>query len=507
MAYPEDPDFSSVDALPDPSAAPKLSTELDTLATAIQTTATGIGTDAGGRTPDDVVAAASAAANATRDAATNAATVEAAIKLLKDAVAAWKKDAPKKKELDTAEKAVEDAKTAVAAAQKTYDEATTDAAKTLASTAVNTANTSLLKAIKDLAALKAKRKSADEAYERERAKAAAKMKTLKGGNWTPHGGGTGKEVPGTGAASSTGTDTQSTGTGSPAAKPAGTPSGTPKPTTGTPAAQTPTTGKPSDTTGKGADAETAALAAALAGQQQNQQPQTQQAATTPQASTPQQAQQPQSDKDKEKGKDDPNGKTTGAIDVDDLIREGALPASAAAATLTGVGGGNPISTLAPVASTPSTTFRPAGTPISGVGLGGAPAVNQQAPATSGTSATGLHTASDVSGRSTPAASAFSPTPAGAETKTSGATGNAAQQGTPLTQRGAGSGMPAMPMSPMMGGTAPTAGGTGKGSDGADPSKILRRLSEEQKLLTGQDTLGEAVRGGTIAQNRPESGAA
>ncbi len=495
MAYPDDPDFSGVDALPDPAAAPKLSAELDGLATAIQTTATGITGDAGGKTPDEVVAAANAAATATRDAATNAATAEAAIKILKDAVVAWKKDAPKKVELDAAEKAVEDAKTTLAAAQKLEDEATSDAAKALASNAVNAANTSLQKAIRDLAALKAKRKAADAAYERERKKAAEKMKGLVGVPIGTEGSGTDTQSGGTG---STGTGTQSTGSGTPAAKPAGTPSGTPKPTTGTPAAQTPTTGKPSDTTGKDTSSKDLATLLAAA-QQQNQQGQGQQQAQ-PTATQPQQAQQPQSDKDK---KDDPNAKTTGAIDVDDLIREGALPASAAAATLTGVGAGNPV-TPAPVANSTTTQFRPAGTPISGVGLGGAPAVNAQNPVTSGQSATGLHTASDVSGRSTPSASAFSATPAGAETKTSGATGGNTAQQAPLTQRGAGSGMPMMPMVPPMGGAAGGSGG-GRSGDEAKPGVVRYRDGEARRH--GEDTIAESVRGGTIAQNRPDSGTA
>lgn len=184
------------------------------------------------------------------------------------------------------------------------------------------------------------------------------------------------------------------------------------------------------------------------------------------------------------------------------------PASAAAATLSGVGGGNPSPSPAPVSTTNSTTFRPAGTTIPGVNLGGTPAVNAQNPVTSGTSQTGLHTSSDVTGRSTPTAGAFSPTPGGASTHTSaGGSGNTAQQAAQQQAGQRGSGMPMMPMSPMMGGAAPASGGGGKGSGETDPTKILRRLSEEQRLLTGQDTLGEAVRGGTIAQNRPESGAA
>lgn len=504
MAYPEDPDFSGVDALPDPNAAPKLSTELDALATAIQATATGVNGDAGGKTPDEVVAAANAAANATRDAATNAATAEAAIKILKDAKAAWVKDAPKKAELDKAEKRVTDAGTALAAAQKAYDEAKDDTAKALVKPVLDSAVAEQQAAILALQTMKNKRKAADEAYETARKKAAKKMDELTASDSSTGSGETGTQSGGTGVGTGT-SSTQSAGT--PAAKPSGTPTGTPKPTTGTPTAQAPTTGKPSDTTGKSSDTNAKDLATLLASaQQQNQQGQGQQQAQPAAATQPQQGQQqPQSDKDNDK-KGDPNGKTPSAIDVDDLIREGALPANAAVATLSGVGAGNPSPSPAPVASSPTTTFRPAGTQLPGVGLGGTPAVNTQNPITSGNSQTGLHTASDVSGRSTPPASAFSPTPSGTETKASGATGNADQQGTPLTQRGTGTGMPMTPMVPPMGGATPSAGGTGKGSGDTDPTKILRRLSEEQRLLTGQDTLGEAIRGGTIAQNRPESAA-
>ncbi|WP_131809628.1 hypothetical protein [Mycolicibacter sinensis] len=131
MAYPDDPDFSGIDALPDPAAAPKLSTELDGIATAIQTTTTGVRGTAGGKTPDEVVTEANAAAASARDLATVAAAIESATKILKDAVAAWKRDAPKKKDLDAAEKRVTDAGTALAAAQKAYDEATDETAKAL----------------------------------------------------------------------------------------------------------------------------------------------------------------------------------------------------------------------------------------------------------------------------------------------------------------------------------------------------------------------------------------
>ncbi|SKY95242.1 Uncharacterised protein [Mycobacteroides abscessus subsp. abscessus] len=154
----------------------------------------------------------------------------------------------------------------------------------------------------------------------------------------------------------------------------------------------------------------------------------------------------------------------------------------------------------PAPSTNSTSFRPAGMPITGTSLGGAPAVNAQAAPTSGTSATGLHTSSDVSGRSTPAATAYSPSP---ETKTSGATGTGvAQQQTaqPATGRPMGGGMPMMPMTPMTGG-APA--GVHRGGDGEE-KKIT--TYGEGGLLHGEDTISEAVRGGTIAQNRPDTAA-
>ncbi|MDO3108637.1 hypothetical protein [Mycobacteroides abscessus] len=128
-------------------------------------------------------------------------------------------------------------------------------------------------------------------------------------------------------------------------------------------------------------------------------------------------------------------------------------------------------------------------------------MNAQATPTSGNSATGLHTSSDVSGRSTPAATAFSPSP---ETKTSGATGTGTQApaGQPQTTgRPMGGGMPMMPMTPMTGG-APAGGHRGGSGDGEE-KKIE---SYGGGLLHGEDTIAEAVRGGTIAQNRPDAAA-
>lgn len=483
----EDLDLSQIDALPDPDAQPKPSAELDALATTIRTTGTGIGTSTGNNPPDVVVADVNAAANDVAALATMMATVEECIRILKKAAAAWRKDAPKKTELDAAEKAVEDAKTAVAAAQKAEDEATSDAAKAIASNAVNAANTSLQKAIRDLAALKAKRKSADEAYERERKKAVAKLNALTKGKVSD-------EAPATGM----GSDTTFPGTGSgstpAAAKPAGTPAGTTKPT-GTPAATAPSTTTSTNGAGKDSDVSTAALAAALAGQgQQNQQPQ--QAAATPQT-TPAATQPQQNQGDKEKGKDDPS-KTL----LSEATRNGEQALSLAGITNpTGTPIANPSAnpTAAPVANTNGTTLRGPDAKIAGVGLNGAPAVNTQAPATSGSSQTGLHTTSDVTGRPQGTQNtAFSPNPAGAETKTSSATGNSAQQAAQQQAATRSSGMPMMPMVPPLGGGAPASGGARGGDGEAKPG-----VSSTSDPLGLMHERSHAVDGGTIAQNKPD----
>lgn len=494
MAYPEDPDFSSIDALPDPASAPKLSTELDGIATAIQTTTTGISGTAGGKTPDEVVSEANAAVTATRDLATVAAAIESATKILKDAAAAWKKNAPKKAELDAAQKAVDDAKAALKTAQEAVDKATDADSKYTADNAVATAEKDLRSALLELSTLQKKRKSADEAYEAARKRAMLVMKgvttaTDSSGEAPATETGTGSSAP-----SGAGNGRTAPSSGAPAAPSNGKPAGTPSPSS----TASPTSTSPSSTTtstSSGVDPSTAAIAALLAQQGQSQQPvqmPTQQAAAAPTATAPQQAGQQPS------GQQAKNGKTDGVLDLD-AVRE--LLGETAPGLALGLGGGgthteSPASS-APAPSTNSTTFRPAGTPISGVGLGGAPAVNQQAP-TSGNSATGLHTSSDVSGRSTPAATAYSSSP---ETKTSGATGTGAAQQQAAQQTGARpmGGMPMMPMTPMTGG-APAGGHRGDGEE----KKIT--TYGEGGLLHGEDTIAEAVRGGTIAQNRPDTAA-
>lgn len=500
MAEYTDPDFSDVDALPDPGSTPKLSAELESLADAIRDTTAGVSGSTKGMTPEEVTAAAAAAQQATRDAATNAAVAEEAVKILKGAAAAWRKDAPKKKDLEDADKAITDARAALAAAQKAADDAKAaggGAGEAAANVLVTAAEKSLQDAIVHKADLVAKRTAADEKYETQRKLAAEKMKTLKG--MTPQTGGNGKPVPrqstdtGSGATGGAGsTPGKSTGSTPGATSPGSTPGKTPGTTA--PGSATPET-KTSGTS----PSDTAALASLLSqGQQQAQSTPT----ATPAAQAPQQATQPQ-----QQAKDPKNEKKDGAIDVDDLIRSGILPASAAAGGLAlGLGGAPASESPSPSATPqPATTFRPAGTPIPGTALGGAPAVNAQTSPTTGTSTTGLHTSSDVSGRSAPAATAFSPTPAGAETKTSGATPGGAGGTQAAQQAATRGGMPQMPMvPPMMGGMGAPAAGSRAGGDG-DRDKIT--TFGPNGLLHGADTLSEAVRGGTIAQNRPSGSAA
>ncbi|WP_157625843.1 hypothetical protein [Mycobacterium sp. 155] len=528
MAKYTDPDFSDVDSLPDPSTSPKLSTELEGLAGAIKDTAGGVAATTAGNTPEAVQGALAEVQQATRDAATNAAVAEAAIKILKDAKATWDKNAPKATDLQTADDAQDTACKALAAAQKAEDDAreayaalqqesnVTDNMRIAAKKKLNDAVADTKAKKKDFDAkwkafldLKQKRKDADDAYEAQRKLAAEKIKDLKGSKTADVGGDgtTGVPLPGQSTGSGNGSGS---GTGAPAAPHSGTPAakapGTAAPT---PAGKTPGTAAPSagtpdtKTSGSGIDPSTLALASLLSqGQGQQQQPQQQQAATpTAAQQQPQQATQPQQN---QPGKGDgKNEKKDGAIDVDDLIRSGALPATATASVLGLGGGGSSSSVDAPVAAAPaagpSTVLRPAGTPITGTGIGGAPAVNTQVPPTSGTSQTGLHTSSDVSGRSTPTATAFSPTPAGAETKTSaaGAGGAGGGQSAAAQQAAGKPAMPQMPMVPHMGGVGGGAGG-GHGKDG-DGKKIETYRSEGYH---GEDTVREAVRGGTIAQNRP-----
>lgn len=105
------------------------------------------------------------------------------------------------------------------------------------------------------------------------------------------------------------------------------------------------------------------------------------------------------------------------------------------------------------------------------------------PTTSGTSVNDLHTATDVSGRSEP-----QPVRLSAGTATN-ATGTAASTN-PVADRSTSPGM----TPPFMG--APSGGGPRGKSD----KKIVQHNAEEAELQ-GINTIGEAVRGGTILQRR------
>lgn len=452
----EDKDLSSIDAMPDPDAKPTASSQGDALATAIQTTGTRIGSD-DGKTPEDVAADAAAAATATRNLAANAVVVGDAVRILKAAAAAWEKNAPKKADFDAAEKDLADAR------KQMSDAAEASGDTSAASKRVEDALTHLRK-------ITAERKAADEAFDREWKKAAAKLAAL---TRTAHG----DDAPATG--------TQSTGSGSGTGNPAARTTGTDKPT-GTPAA-TPGSGKPAETTTSSAtptskpDPGIASLLSSLNQQSAAQQPQ-QTAAAQPAAAQPvQAAQQPQQNQQGQ------NKKQEGVIDLEDIARELGETPGAVFAGLGGAHGSPSASSPTPAAQQNSTALRPEFKPAP---LAAAPAAQ-----VTGTSATGLTTPSDTTGRSTPTPGAFdSP-----KTATSAAaTDTAAQQqaGQQQTGRPMGSGMPGM--MPL----APGAAGPSYGSPVIrdDKGRITGYGNNPQSLiLNGGYAVDESVKGGTICQ--------
>jgi hypothetical protein len=112
------------------------------------------------------------------------------------------------------------------------------------------------------------------------------------------------------------------------------------------------------------------------------------------------------------------------------------------------------------------------------------------PATSGTSINDLHTATDVSGRSEPQQVRLS---AGTATN---ATGTAAS-----TNLANAAGQPALTP-----GMVPPLAGTPGGSGSRNGQKIVQHArSAEEAELQGINTIGEAVRGGTILQRRYDDG--
>ncbi|WP_055118580.1 hypothetical protein [Mycolicibacterium peregrinum] len=167
-----------------------------------------------------------------------------------------------------------------------------------------------------------------------------------------------------------------------------------------------------------------------------------------------------------------------------------------------LGGGS-----APTHATPAATVTPSSPATPAPSATGLSAGTVTQPVTSGTSAQGLNTATDVSGR--PGEQQRGPFSVGPETKTSGATGTGTSATSPAHASGTrsmGGGMPMVPMGAM--------GGPGGGGAGKEKEQVtLASGSAESDLLHGRHTAAEAVPGGTIAQKDhprrrpPESDAA
>lgn len=512
MSNPPDPDFSSFPTLP-AAGSPSGASKAEDVTAAVKTAVTKLGETNKGTAPSSAASAASEIANAARTMADNIALAEQAAKDLVAAKAAWEKAAAgaKQADLDAADKAVSDARQTLADAAKAEDEArdrvnsvqpgevtVNNYANELATAAAATskAEEDLQKARDHAAALHKQSKDAFEALRAALQRIADTLKRVNGATIssgdTNRDGGTGVGMPGDGKPAGTGT--QSPGADAPAGTPAGkgapsgTPAGTPKPA-GTPAA-TPSGTQTNTSNGKGSglDASDVATIAAAAGQSQNgqqQQPQAQQASTA----MPTMPQVPQTNQQDGKGRD--TEKPPG-----DKIAESALGPSALLSSFNNSSHATP-STPAPAAQ-PTTQFRGPDTKIAGVGLGGSPAVNTQNPVTSGTSQTGLTTPADTTGRPQGTQNtAFSATPGGAETKTSGAHGTETTQNQGAQQRTPGTGM-APGMMPLAPGAAGPSYGSPANRD--EKGRITGYGNNPQTLLlNGGYTVGETVRGGTICQ--------
>ncbi|SKM36637.1 Uncharacterised protein [Mycobacteroides abscessus subsp. abscessus] len=400
------------------------------------------------------------------------------------AFATFNSVAPTPEQLAAAEKAVTDTAAASTAANTAADAPGATKADQDAADAAGKAAADAKKALADLVA---QRKTARDALFEALRAAAKKVKEIKVSGDRDHGGG--KEMPGT----------PTTGSGTPAGKPTTTGSGTPAATPGAkaPGSATPAAAAPKTTTSgtTGVDPDTATLAAALTKGQQNQQMPTM--PTVPQQSAQPAAaaqQQPQAQQQpKQDGKDGKHGlNTDGILSTDDIARAIGENTGPMLTTAYTPGASSPIN------AGPTTQLRPSGTPFPGTTSGGTPAQAAPTP-TTGTSRTDLVTNqgnAEVGGRPQGTENrAFSATPDGsAQTKLSAgdpANQSAAQQGRPGTGGG-------MPMSPMMAapGALSSPPPSNQKADG-DKDKILQRNGYH-----GEDTIAEAVPGGTIAQNRP-----
>lgn len=465
--------------------------------TRVKATSSALDQATSGRGPDAFGATSSDVRGALRTVATDAAVIPTIAAAAKKAIDDFNSKHPNAAELNAAELKVRDAKDAKekALAAPGAETPGTDADKAAwdACKAYETACT-------ELRDLKAQRKvNRDRLFEDlRRAIALAKKISTEtdgetGGYGTPGGK---QETPG-GGYGKPGT----TGAGTPAPAPKSNPGSTPG---ATPKAETPKTEAPGSGKSSTPDAASLAAAQALLNGQGQQQPQAQ--TGTPAATQPQQAQQPQAQQEKKDEKKD--GKQ--ALDEDDIRRlvNGEDPEKVLGGAPLGISSVvNATGPGAPQAASSGqngTSFRPAGTPIPGTTTGGAPATPQPSP-TTGHSVTGLNTQTDVSGKSTPPPTAYDQT----KTNTSGAHGNTttAQQQAATQQAGKGA-MPMMPMTPMGAMGAPAGGGGATPRKSEDlPHTSSGGPSDGSRLDHGQTAVSEAVPGGTICQNKPDTGKA
>lgn len=523
---PDDPDLSGGPVtIPGPVTA---SNAAETTTASIPGTVGRLGETNKGAAVESVKGRASDIANGGRRLAQNLAIVQDAAKSWQEAKAEWEKASigARKADLDAADEqvrlakqrdseaawAVSSAQRAVNAAQADIDaqekdseawytamRGWLDATEWLknATAAKKDAEEALKKAERHAADLKARNKSANEALRRAFQRIAEKMKgldrTVLPGVHTKDGGtGRGTGRPGT---------VNMPGYREPYRPPAGGAgtargSGAGVPKGGKEMPSMPSTpAKPSETgsTGSGkVDPQSLLTAAALMNQQGQQQPQAAAAApqATPTATAPQT--QPQEKKDGEKkGKE-----ALDSSDIDRLIKGEDI----GRVLLGQEGVPQLISNYMPGPSSPNphaTQFRPAGTPITGTAGGGTPLSNATAQqVTSGSSVTGMNTRADVTGSSTPAATAYdSP-----KTNTSAAHGTATeQQQNQQAQRTAGAPVGG---APVVGGGAPGAAPAPRTRDKED--MVTKGSAGDGGLDHGQTSVSEAVRGGTIAQNRPDT---
>ncbi|SLJ23430.1 Uncharacterised protein [Mycobacteroides abscessus subsp. abscessus] len=527
---PNDPDFSSVPtSLPGPvSGSSATGTNLAQLRADMATMAE---TNKGSaiNAAKDRIAEIAAAGRALE---MNLLIIETAAKELKEAQAAWEKAAEgaKKADLDKADEEVQAAKTKLAQAQTIENQArdavnaanaaveaaeknsqawydalqTWSAASTALDAAVTVtkaAQTALDAARKKAADLKAKNKAANDDLRRAYRSIAAKLGTIDrsvlGGGRSRWDGGTERGAGRPGTVNVPGyREPYSPGAGPGAGTARGSGSGAGAPKGGKEMPSMPSTpAKPAETgsgkTGGTPDATSQALAQLLHGQQQQQQPQA--AAGTPQQATPA-ATAPQTQPQEQKK---PGEKS----ELEKEAEKNGRTVLEAAGLESPLGGGVPL-TVAPAVNTvgpqsaPSgqngTAFRPGYTPA-GTTTGGNPIPAQPA-ATTGSSVTGMNTKADVTGSSTPPASAFDST----KTNTSAAHGaTAAEQQQAQQQRTAGAPVGGIPHAMAPG----AAGGGGAPRTRDKDDKDAQVLSTNGGLDHGQTVVSEAVRGGTIAQNR------